>query len=117
MLHRYTMWLHARSHAGQQTADVLAVARWLTGFSDVQDTYYLAEDRLDTVDRLSNAVLQSFASPLLGPCKVQYLDLTAQRGINMGIAALAGGRFPGWKPRPLLCMPLLPHASMTPVSA
>ena len=116
--------LHARSHKGQQTADVSAVARRLTGFSDVQDIYHLTEDRPDTADVLSDAVLQSFASPLLGPCQVQYLDLTAQRGINMGIAALASGRFPGWKPRflslhaptpscihnPFLCMFLLPHA-------
>lgn len=106
--------LHARSHKGQQTADVLAVARLLTGFSDVQDIYYLTEDRPVTADVLSDAVLQSFASPLLGPCQVQYLDLTAQRGINMGIAALASGRFPGWNHDSFLCMPLLPHASIAP---
>ena len=45
---------------------------------------------------LSDAVLVYFASPLLGPCKVQQLNLTNQRNITgRGIAALAGGRFPG----------------------
>ena len=45
---------------------------------------------------LSDAVLVFLASPLLGPCKVQQLNLTNQQNITgRGIAALAGGRFPG----------------------
>ena len=47
-------------------------------------------------DWLSDAVLELFASPLLGRCKVQRLDLTNQGKITRrGIHALAGGRFPG----------------------
>lgn len=48
---------------------------------------------------LSDAGLTLFASPFLGPCKLQELNLSNQRGICHGIAALAGGRFPGlWIP-------------------
>ena len=47
-------------------------------------------------DALSNNVLALFASPLLGPCKLERLDLSYQREVNTrGICALAGGRFPG----------------------
>ena len=45
---------------------------------------------------LSDVVLVFLASPLLGPCKVQQLNLTNQQNITgRGIAALAGGRLPG----------------------
>jgi hypothetical protein len=44
---------------------------------------------------LSDAGLTLFASPFLGPCKLQELNLSNQGGICHGIAALAGGRFPG----------------------
>ena len=45
---------------------------------------------------LSDAVLELLASPLLGPCRVQHLSLRDQDNITgRGIAALAGGRFPG----------------------
>ena len=45
---------------------------------------------------LTDPVLELLASPLLGPCKVQDLILSYQHYITgRGIAALAGGRFPG----------------------
>jgi hypothetical protein len=44
---------------------------------------------------LSDAGLTLFALPFLGPCKLQELNLSDQGGICHGIAALAGGRFPG----------------------
>ena len=45
---------------------------------------------------LSDAVLEHLALPLLGPCRVQQLSLNDQYNVTgRGIAALAGGRFPG----------------------
>ena len=60
---------------------------------------------------LSDDVLELLASPLLGPCGVQHLLLPNQRKVtSYGIAALAGGRFPGGFSSALLespaCYPL-----------
>ena len=49
----------------------------------------------DGPDVLSDIVLILLSSPLLGPSNVQQLTLNNHQGINRGIAALAGGRFPG----------------------
>ena len=45
---------------------------------------------------LSDAGLKLFGSPFLGPCKLRELDLSGQMGFCHGVAALAGGRFPGF---------------------
>ena len=64
---------------------------------------------------LSDSVLELFASPLLELCKVRQLDLTNQRGVGMSIAALAGGRFPGWTSSTCTRMPLFPGAAISQV--
>ena len=45
---------------------------------------------------LSDAGLKLFSAPFLGPCELRELDLTGQMGFCHGVAALAGGRFPGF---------------------
>ena len=49
----------------------------------------------DGPDVLSDIVLVLLTSPLLGPSNVQQPTLNNHQGIGGGIAALAGGRFPG----------------------
>lgn len=53
-------------------------------------------DRENEGGVLSDAGLKLFGSSFLGPCKLRELDLTGQMGFCHGVAALAGGRFPGF---------------------
>ena len=71
-------------HMSRESSDCCEMA--LTSCAFLQDWFQCGA--------LSDNVLKRLASPLLEPCKVQ--QLRGQQNItSRGIAALAGGRFPG----------------------